>query len=172
MKIKELRIGQCVRHPLHDGTGDVTRIEAKQAEVFFNHGKITLGESEVDKLVPLDTVDTSHMDIHEIISKAVSSAIDALSENNRSAELAKKFQQGKLILQPADPALASKDVELESFFHKIVLVRDNLRVLEQKINSHKELTDLEKVELQQYLTRMAGSLTTFNCLFQDKESHF
>jgi hypothetical protein len=172
VKIKDIRIGQCVRHPEYDGTGDVTRIEPKQVEVFFNHGKIILGEAEVAKLIPLDTVDTNHIDIQDLISRTVLATLQNTQAGEESVEMAKKFRNGQLILQPADSSLASKDLELEVFFHKIVMVRDNLRVLEQKINSHKGLSELDKVELQQYITRIAGSLTTFNCLFSDKARNF
>lgn len=172
MKIKEARIGQCVRHPSYDGTGDITRIEQKQIEVFFNHGKILLDETEVEKLIPLDTVDVSLLDVGELISSAVSAAFAAISAETATAELAKKFRQGKMIIQPSDPDLTPKEIDLETFFHKVVMVRDNLRVLEQKINSHKVLSEQEKVDLQQYLTRIAGSLTTFNILFREKDGQF
>lgn len=175
MKIKEVRIGQSVRHPQYDGTGDVTKIEPNQIEVFFNHGKTTLNGSEIEKLIPLDTLDANQLDIHEIITKAVEAALDAIKTSeaqNTVAEMAKKFQQGKLILQPLDASLLSKEIDLETFFHKIVMVRDNLRVLEQKINSHKVLSEQEKVDLHIYLTRIAGSLTTFNSLFKEKEGYF
>lgn len=171
MKIKEARISQCVRHPDYDGTGDITRIEPNCVEVFFNHGKETLEEAEVEKLIPLDTVDTSRVDLQEIINRAVLAAISATT-NSCSAEMAKKFRQGKLVIQPADPSLAPREVDLAIFFHKVVMVRDNLRVLEQKINSHKGFSEQDKVDLHQYLTRIAGSLSTFNILFATKDGHF
>lgn len=86
--------------------------------------------------------------------------------------LGERWQHGSIILQPADKTLKPKEMPIEDFFHKIVMLRDRLRVLEQNINSSKNLSDEEKVNMQQYITRCYGSLTTFNVLFKNKEQWF
>lgn len=94
------------------------------------------------------------------------------SDQEIEVELSGKWDGGEFILKPGRPDLQEKVIPIEAFFHKIVMVRDRLRVLEQKINGNKKLGDDDKVELQQYITRIYGSLTTFNVLFQHRDDQF
>ena len=86
--------------------------------------------------------------------------------------LGERWIGGKIFIQPKDESVIPKEIPIDLFFHKIVMVRDRLRVLEQNINSHKKLDDEDKVNLQQYITKIYGSLTTFNILFKNKADHF
>ena len=99
---------------------------------------------------------------------------DVLREEGLLGETAigGRWEGGTLVLKPADSKHAPKEIPLNTFFHKIVMVRDKLRVLEQKINSHSGLSDQDKVDMQQYITRAYGSLTTFNILFRDRQDQF
>ena len=87
-------------------------------------------------------------------------------------KLGDRWTGGKVLLQPADESMAAKEIPAETFFHKIVMVRDKLRVLEQQVNSHKKLEAEDRVHLQQYITKAYGSLTTFNVLFKYKDDQF
>jgi hypothetical protein len=89
-----------------------------------------------------------------------------------TAKIADKWIGGKLILRPGKPGLQEKEIPIDSFFHKVVMLRDRLRVLEQQINSNEKLTEPEKIQLQQYITRCYGTLTTFNVFFKDQKDYF
>lgn len=92
--------------------------------------------------------------------------------SNSTIKIGDRWEGGSLVLEPGRPGVAGKEIPIDAFFNKIVMVRDRLRVLEQKINANKTLSNAEKVDLQQYITRIYGSLTTFNVLFADQGDRF
>lgn len=172
MEQTTLGIGTRLQHTLH-GPGVIVGIKyASYIISFINHGI-----KEIDK--------TDHK-LDEIIPENVSLEIETSSETERSllkilrlwgginenVPLGDKWTKGTMLLQPADKSLKPKEIPIDDFFHKIVMLRDRLRVLEQNINSNKTLSDEEKVNIQQYITRCYGSLTTFNVLFKNKEDWF
>ncbi|MFO7525209.1 MAG: hypothetical protein R6W68_07120, partial [Ignavibacteriaceae bacterium] len=108
----------------------------------------------------------------EALEKMLVYTLDKYAMLQEVVEMGEKWAGGKMVLQPSNANLQAKELPIETFFHKIVMLRDRLRVLEQNINSNSRLTDEEKIDLQQYLTRIYGSLTTFNILFKDKEDYF
>jgi hypothetical protein len=95
-----------------------------------------------------------------------------LGDDDATTTLAKKWEGGKIEIWPKDPGLEAKEIPIDTFFHKIVMLRDRLRVLESKINGHDKLNAQDKIDLQQYITRCYGSLTTFNVLFKEKLDQF
>ncbi len=90
----------------------------------------------------------------------------------RDVQLGDWWSDGELVLVPGKEGTQEKRIPLDVFFKKIVMVRDKLRVLEQKINGNESMSDQEKVQLQQYITGCYGSLTSFNVLFKSKEDQF
>lgn len=86
--------------------------------------------------------------------------------------LGQRWRGGELVIKPGKEGVQEKRVPIEHFFHKVVMIRDKLRVLEQRVNAAAGLADDEKVQLQQYITQCYGTLTTFNVLFEKKEDGF
>jgi len=99
---------------------------------------------------------------------------DCLREEGVTGEtfLHPRWSGGRIVIHPRDPELATKEIPVDDLFHKVVMLRDRLRVLEAKINANPTMPEQEKVDLQQYVTRCYGSLTTFNVLFRDKADQF
>lgn len=106
------------------------------------------------------------------IEEALDNVLERRLHEMQLVPMGLRWNDGLLILKPGDESLQSKELPIETFFHKIVMVRDRLRLIEQKINAHKTLTPEEKVDLQQYITGVYGSLTTFNVLFRDSHHQF
>ncbi len=118
----------------------------------------------------LDLTDLEKID--RIVREAVKDELTPFAADDRPVELGNRWMGGKVEIWPRDPTLGAKEIPIDVFFHKIVMLRDRLRVLEQQINGHAKLDDEDKVHLQQYITRCYGSLTTFNVLFRRKDDHF
>jgi hypothetical protein len=97
---------------------------------------------------------------------------EALRDEGTDVRMAPKWEGGTVVLKPGDPGTQPKEIPIDALLHKIVMIRDRLRVLEQKINANEKLSDAEKVDIQQYVTRCYGSLTTFNLLFRDEKDRF
>jgi hypothetical protein len=106
------------------------------------------------------------------LDRIVRNAVRDELQDVRTVEMGGRWSGGKIEIWPRDVSLGAKELPIDAFFHKIVMVRDRLRVLEQQINGHPKLDDEDKLHLQQYVTRCYGSLTTFNALFKSKEDHF
>lgn len=164
-----LGIGSRVKHPAY-GDGVVIRLHKVAYDVCFMVYGIKQVGKEYEKWEVIEAVPAEEGVSFNEIEKSLIKVLRNFSDLQETIELGNRWEGGKLILEPGEPA-KTKEMPIESFFHKIVMVRDRLRVMEQRINSS-NLTDEEKVNLQQYITRIYGSLTSFNVLFKYKEDHF
>lgn len=171
--MEELSVGSRVDHPRY-GEGIISKNNLTAYEIFFEHGgKIEITKRNTDLTVISKNEDAPKTGISiKEIEKVMTYVLDQYASLNEVVPLGEKWNGGTMLLQPANRSLQPKEIPIETFFHKIVMLRDRLRVLEQNINSHSVLTDEEKVDLQQYITRIYGSLTTFNILFSEKEHYF
>jgi hypothetical protein len=171
--MEELAVGTRVDHPRY-GEGIVSKNKITSYEIFFERGgkmEISKRNAELDILETPEEKPRNALSLNEI-EKVLRYVLDEQSALQEIVPLGDKWKGGNMILQPASSSIKPKEIPIETFFHKIVMVRDRLRVLEQNINSNEVLSDEEKVNLQQYITRIYGSLTTFNVFFSEKEHYF
>ena len=123
--------------------------------------------------LPQDLLDMDAEEFRTVLREVLSSELaDTFGAGSQSVELGGRWTGGEMILKPGKADTAEKRVSIESFFHKIVMLRDKLRVLEQKLNAHPQLSDEDKVQMQQYITGCYGTLTTFNVLFAARDDGF
>jgi hypothetical protein len=167
-----LGIGTRLQHTIH-GPGVIVGIRyATYLVSFMHHGIIEVDktDSKLDDIQPENV--TEEIETNSNVEKSLLKILRLWGDVSEIVKLGDRWIGGTMLLQPKDTSLKPKEIPIEVFFHKIVMARDRLRVLEQNINSNKNLTDEEKVNLQQYITRIYGSFTTFNVLFKNKEHWF
>lgn len=168
--------GDLVEHERY-GEGIVMRASLTAYEILFERGgkmsfsKPAQGIELIEAFEEQESKDSNGLNLEEI-TQVIENVLNKYNGLQHIVELGDKWQGGTLIVQPENKEMKAKEIPIEAFFHKIVMVRDRLRVLEQNINSHNKLTDEDKVNMQQYITRIYGSLTTFNILFKNREDYF
>ncbi|MFN4083831.1 MAG: hypothetical protein ACK4K9_09385 [Bacteroidia bacterium] len=172
MNPAELGIGSRVKHHEY-GPGVVINVKTDTYKVtFVNEGPKEISRFNhsmeiIDGVEPPDDL-ISNAELVSTLTYLLKKYVDLPEE----VSLANKWTGGKMVLHPGDKNMAVKEIPIDTFFHKIVMLRDRLRVLEQRINSNDKLSDEEKINMQQYITRIYGSLTTFNVLFKYPQHQF
>ncbi len=179
METTEYAIGAKVEHPQF-GVGIVTKQSLTTTRIFFIHK----GDKDIaNSFAGLKLIEESHVEQNgegggsssislAELEKVFTSVLRRYADFPEIVEMGDRWKKGTMILKPGSATLQPKEIPIDTFFKKIVLVRERLRVLEQRINNNENLAEEEKVNLQQYITRIYGSLTTFNVLFKHKEQQF
>ena len=165
-------IGSRIKHP-EFGDGVVVQLKPSTYLITFMQNGLREISRNYEKFEIIDATDPdtdliSLADVEQLLI----SVLRKFSDIHERVEIGQKWAGGSLIMKPGDTSLKSKEVPIDVFFNKIVMLRDRLRVLEQRINAHQKLTEDDKVNMQQYITRCYGSLTTFNVLFKYTTDHF
>lgn len=175
MSTIDLGIGSQIRYPKF-GKGVIVEVDATYYKIYFNF--IAEVKTIARDFPNFEMIEKKEGEYQPISIFDIEKAMENVMKRNQPkpeaarVEMAQKWIKGNLIMNPFNPELSNKEIPIETFFHKIVMVRERLRVLEQNINNHSKLDDEDRVHLQQYITRAYGSLTTFNVLFADKADHF
>ncbi|WP_225035663.1 hypothetical protein [Winogradskyella sp. SM1960] len=168
--MKLLGIGSRINHSEY-GKGVVTNVTSKHYWVTF----IDNGLETIDLDAAFEVIEAAEDEVDTIsfyeVERSLKSILKNWSDVSEVVSIADKWKGGKLIMEPGDSNLKPNELPIDTFFRKITMVRDRLRVMEQKINSS-NLEEQEKIDLQQYITRSYGSLTSFNVLFKLKSQQF
>jgi hypothetical protein len=165
-----LGVGSRLKHPIH-GDGVVIRLHPVAYDIcFMLYGIKTIGKHYAGFEI-IDAVEADTAVTFSEAEKSLTRILRTWANITEEVPLGDKWDGGTLILKSKDPNMKPKEMPIDTFFHKIVMTRDRLRVMEQRINAS-NISDEEKVNLQQYITRIYGSLTSFNVLFRHKEHHF
>ncbi len=179
METTDFAIGTKVEHPQF-GVGIVTKQSLTTTRIFFLHK----GDKEIaNGFTGLKLLEDSHIETDgeagssssislADLEKVFTNVLRRYADFPEIVEMGDRWKKGTMILKPGSDNLQPKEIPIDTFFKKIVLVRERLRVLEQRINSNEKLAEEEKINLQQYITRIYGSLTTFNVLFKHKSQQF
>ncbi|HEY6161453.1 MAG TPA: hypothetical protein VI112_09530 [Bacteroidia bacterium] len=165
-----IEAGTYIEHEKY-GKGKVIAVLDLAYEIDFGkRGIYEISKRNEDSLTVIEH-NENEIDMDQL-EETLIRILNDFSDLSKPVEMGDRWDGGTIVLKPANPNQKAKEIPIETFFHKIVMVRDRLRVLEQNINSNSKLSDEDKVNLQQYITRIYGSLTTFNVLFKNDEDHF
>ncbi len=172
MNTYSLGIGSRIHHTKF-GDGVIVQVKPEDYLItFMQHGM-----REIERTSPeIEILDANDQE-NDLVSLAdievlLVNILNKYSDVQQRVELGQKWMGGKVVLEPGDTSLKAKEIPMDVFFNKIIMLRDRLRVLEQRINAHEKLTEEDKVNMQQYITRCYGSLTTFNVLFKYSTDSF
>ncbi|AWA30769.1 hypothetical protein HYN48_12150 [Flavobacterium magnum] len=168
--MKLLGIGSRIDHP-EFGKGVITNVSSKDYWVtFIENGLETIALNDTFEVIEASENEVDTISLYDV-ERSLRDILKKWSGIGENVAIADKWKGGKMVLEPGQGGLAAKDIPIDTFFHKIIMVRDRLRVMEQKINAS-NLEEIEKIDLQQYITKIYGSLTTFNVLFKSNSDYF
>lgn len=164
-----LGIGSRIKHS-EFGLGVVTNVTSKHYWVtFIESGLETIDVDSTFEIIEAVEDEVDSVSFYDV-ERTLKNLLQKWSDVSQVVPIADKWKGGKLVLEPGT-ATQNKEIPIDTFFHKITMVRDRLRVMEQKINAS-NLEEVDKIDLQQYITRIYGSLTTFNVLFKSTSDYF
>jgi len=167
-----LGVGTRLQHPQY-GPGVIVGVRlATYLISFISDGikEIDKNDNKLEEIIPENV--TLELETTSDVEKSLLKILRLWSDTTEIVPLGDRWKGGTMLLQPSDKTQKPKEIPVEIFFHKVVMLRDRIRVMEQQINSNKNLSDEDKINLQQYITRLYGTLTTFNVLFKNKEHWF